>query len=91
MRGVFAAGLPAALFLADPPYLPDAQAPTISQARAASRYAGACVADGDPECVQWPGGTGLALGHPAHLYLKRGVLGAVRHPGRVPRRPGGAW
>ena len=57
---------------------PGAQAPTISQARAASRYAGACLADGDPECVQRPGGIGFTWEHPAHLYLKRAEASSVR-------------
>ena len=57
--------------------LPGAQAPTISQARAASGYAGACPADGDPECVQRPGGIGFTWGHPAHLYLKRAEASSV--------------
>ena len=56
--------------------LPGTQAPTISQARTA-RYAGACPADGDPECVQRPGAIRFTWGHPGHLYLKRAEASSV--------------
>jgi alkylation response protein AidB-like acyl-CoA dehydrogenase len=60
----------------------------VTQARAASRYAAACLATGDPDakvavalaqayCSEMHGGIGFTWEHPAHLYLKRAKADSI--------------